>query len=383
MLENNIRLLWPTGLAMALSWPVGVNAACGPDPELGFVCNPAAGTVALGLVGPSTDVGVRQNVALIVAEELLDKETKKSTGSGAGDGLPFDVFATLLYGKKDYDSEQMPGLDSDSRGGVIGAYLRGSQYFAGAAIDYSTEDADFKENAGNRDTDELGVQVYGTYFPLTTKELFLTGAFRYASQDIDTQRTFLAVNRNGGSMPNSTSGSTDGTSYGFHGGAGYSWPIQTRTLVTLSGWLAWQRNEVDGYDETGGSQQADGSLSGNLRFEDDNFDTFDGILTASLRHSTPIKNGALIPSISVSYVHEFESDTRTIDAEVIDIDPNDPENKFISFQTNDADKNYMRVALGLAAEFNQGTTVYAGYNGTLAHDWRNEHLFSLSINQTF
>lgn len=389
MLEKNTRVLLPTGLAMALSWPLGVNAACEPDPQFGFVCNPA-GNVALGLVGPSTDSGVRQNVALVVAEELLDKEKKRDTGGGSGDSIPFDVYATLLYGNKDYDSQELPGLDSDSWGGVIGAYLRDTQYFAGAAIDYSTEDADLKENAGGRDTDEWGVQVYGTYFPLTTKELFLTGAFRYSSLDIDTQRTFLAVDPNDPSgppkTPNATRGSTDGVTYSLHGGAGYSWPIQPQTLITLSGWLSWQRNEIDGYNETGGLGQANnGAFTGDLRFADDNYDTFDGIMTASLTHSTPIANGELIPSASVSYVHEFESDTRTINADVIDIDAaaSGADNKFVSFTTNKADKNYMRVALGLAAEFNQGTTIYAGYNGTLAHEWRNEHLFSLSINQTF
>jgi hypothetical protein len=249
------------------------EAACQPDPEFGFVCDPA-GTVALGLVGPSTDSGVRQNVALVVVEELVEKEKKSEKGGSAGDAPPFDVYASLLYGSKDYESREVPGLDSDTWGGVVGAYLRATHYFAGAAVDYASEDADLKRNAGGRDTDEWGIQLFGTYFPLATKELFLTAAFRHASLNIDTERTFLAIDprvdpeADVPTRPNRVTGSTDGETYSLLGGAGSTWSIGPQTLVTLSGWLAWQSNEIDGYDETGATGQARaGNISANLRYE--------------------------------------------------------------------------------------------------------------------
>jgi len=395
------RAFWSIGLAAAVAWPLGVRAACTQDPELGLVCRPA-GPVAVGLVGSTSDTGLRRTIALAVTEELLEDEASE-TGGGSGDGPPFDVSVSLLYGNKDYDGENLTGptgglsgnvqgvtgFTSDTWGGVLGVTLRGTQYFAGAAIDYSEENADFQDNAGSRDTEELGVQLYGTYYPLADRRLFLTGVARYAGMDIETERTFPifdpATEVQTGRL-NTARGSTDGLNYGLYGGAGYSWPLQEQTLLTLSGWLSWQRNEIDGYSETGALPQSRDGESANLRYDDDKYSTLDGALTATLLHEVPIPNGRLLPSASLSYVHELESDTRTINAELIDLDPNlvnKIDDKFIRFQTNEADPDYFRIDASLTAQLNQGTTLYAAYTGTLDHDWRDESFFSIGLSQTF
>ena len=383
-MKNGFRTLWLGVLVPACCLPQLAFSECMVDAVNGTVCQPA-GPVAVGAVFSTSDSGARRNVSLSLVEELLEEEADElgdESGSGAGDSRPFDVYASVLYADKDFDTREVPGFDSDTRGVVIGITLRGKQYFTGAAMDYSEESATYKENVGDQDTDELGIQLYGTYYPLASKQLFLTGAFRYGSQGIETRRTFSGIDN----QLSTARGNTDGTNYGLLGGTGYSWPIQSQTILSLSGWLSWQQNDTDGYTESGALPQDNGItnfLTGNLRFDDDSYSTLDGILTASLLHEISISNGRLLPSLALSYVHEFESDTRTINVEVIDAPDGNPEDKFFSFRTNEADKNYFRIGASLAAQFNQGTTIYATYNGILSHDWRNENLFSVGLSQAF
>lgn len=384
-MRNSLRVLSVWGIAVVLWGPQSVFAECTGNAVEGFDCTPA-GPVAIGAVFSTSDIGARNNIALALVEELLEEEGEE-IGDGAGDALPYDLYASVLYGDKDYSTEQVLGLDSDTWGGMIGATLRGTQYFAGAAITYSKEDASFKENAGKRNTNELGFQLYGTYYPRVDKNFFLSGAFGYTDLDIDTKRTFLTARdaqQNAGLL-NAAKGRTGGKRYGLLAGSGYNWPVRPSTVLSFSGWLLWQKNKTDGYTEKGALPQSGDAESGNLRYQDDDYSTSDGILTLGLIHETPISKGRLIPAASLSYVHEFESDTRTIDAELVDVDirNNDPANKFISFRTNDADKNYFRAGASLTAQYNGGTTVFAAYNGVFGHDWRAENLFTVGVNKAF
>lgn len=278
----------------------------------------------------------------------------------------------------------MPGFDSDSWGGVVGIDHRTPEFLVGAALDYSQEDAEFDNNSGSQDTDELGFQLFANYTPATVKGLFLSAAARYSSLDIESTRTFLTapnarfegnINQN---KPNQASGSTDGHTFGLLGGVGYSWPLQANTFLDLSAWLSWQDYKIDGYQEGGALPQGINGQSGNLRFDDDDYSTLDGILTANLWHAIPIANSRLTPSASVSYIHEFESDTRTINSELVDAP-----GQQISFRTNEADKDHFLLGASLTAAFTGGTTVYLTYNGMVGNDWRNERLVMLGLNQAF
>lgn len=389
-MERQPRLFLALALPAALSVGGEALAECNDDGKGnavdGFECAPQ-GPVAVGAVFSTSASDARRNVSLALVSELLEEEGEDE-GGASGDGMPIDVFATLVFGDKDYQTQSVPGLDSDTWGGVVGVDYRAPEYVVGAALDYSQEEADFKEGAGSQDTDELGFQLFANYTPASVKGLFVSAAARYSSLDIDTTRTFLTAaseNTDNNNTLNQASGSTDGRTFGLLGGAGYSWPLQSNTSLDLSAWLSWKDYEIDGYRESGAALQGNSGsgLTGNLRFEDDDYSTFDGILTAELAHSIPITNGRLTPRATVSYIHEFESDTRTINAILVDVIETSPENGSISFRTNEADKDYFRLGASLTADFTGGTTVYLTYSGMVGHDWRNENLVMLGLNQAF
>lgn len=377
------RCGWVVGATASAFLPLGGPAAaieCEGDAATGFICEPA-GPVAVGAVFATSGSDARRNISIAVVTELIEEEGEE-IGQGAGDGLPLEVFATLLYGDRDQDAQNLPGLESDTWGGVLGVGWRGHEYFAGAAIDYSSEDADFDEDAGSQDTDELGIQVFGTWMPRAVSGLYVSAVARYSGMDIETSRTFLtdpsALTTENQGLLNTARGSTDGRAFGLTGGAGYSLELQPGTMLSIEGWLAWQDIAVDGYTEQGAIAQGGGGQTGNLRFDDDDYSTLDGILTATLQQVIPMPSGRLIPGVSVSYVHEFDSDTRTVDAVLAGA----PDQEVV-FRTNRADRDYFRLGAFLSAELRAGTSVMLTYSGTVGHDWRQENLVTLGVSQAF
>ncbi len=354
-----------------------VFAECNPSPE-GFVCtaNDGSGNAAnVGFPISSSDGATRQSTAIALASELLEEEGEviRETGESAGPGGGvFGLFATLLYADKDIDSSpsDVPnsagnlGFDSDTRGGLVGVDYTKENYTLGLALDFSREEADFKRNLGTQDTDEFGIQLLGILRPQSNS--FIALSFRYATLDTDsTRRTGDAT---------TARGETDGTRYGVTGGGGYSWSVHRRTALNLSAWLDWRKNEIDGYTETG----FEDARKNFLIFDDDNYSTLDGILEFNLTHAFSTGGADWFPTATLAYVHEFESDTRTIQSVTADL-KSDP----LSLRTNEEDKDYLRAGLSINGDFRQGTTLYARYQGTFLHDSRKDHLVSIGIRQAF
>lgn len=382
---NRLGMVLGPLLALELGLlPTVVAQQCIRDPDGTFRCQRDDGTVAVGTVFSASEGGSGRDVSLILVEELLEEESLEADHGNSADGNGFGVLATGTYVNKDLDEGSAAGYRSDTWGGVIGLDYRQDDFFVGVGLDFANEDGSFDRSAGDRDVDELGVQIYGTLYPID--RFFLSGAFRYAGLDIETARQI--------EPGNVASGNTDGDRYSLLGGAGYTWPVQQRTAIGLAGWLAWERNEIDSYAETG-ARTAE-SLGGtsvdslpNLAYDDDKYSTLDGILEANVIHAIPTATATFFPSASIAFVHEFESDTRTVNATLVnpqinDLGPGDPpDQQDISFRTNDADENYLRLGASLTADFRQGTTAYATYRGTVGHDWRNEHYFAIGVRHDF
>ncbi len=345
--------------------------SCTGSATTGFNCLRDDGNAAVGTVFSASESGARRNVSLTLIEELVEEEAAPSGGGDLADGL--ELFASGGYGWHDYDTKNVLGQDGDRFSGVAGASYRGDFFLVGLALDIGLTDADIASGGGSREEDEYGAQVFGTVFPIDN--FFFSGGARIAMLDIDTRRNVTTSS-------NVARGATDGMKYGLTGGVGYNLPIADATVVGFSGWLAWERTEVDGYTESGATAVGGGSADApNLRFEDDNINTLDGILRVEVAHALRLDSVLIVPSARFDYVHEFQSDTRTIDASL----PPDVagDQTFISYRTNEADENYFRLGASLTAAFDQGTSITAGYSGDFGHSWREEHVVLFGLSHRF
>ncbi|GAB4394158.1 MAG: hypothetical protein Tsb0032_16730 [Kiloniellaceae bacterium] len=354
--------------------PPAAAQECTGSPTAGFNCQRDDGNAAIGTVFSASEAGGRRNVSLTLIEDLVEEEAAPS-GSGGGDpARGLELFASGGYGWHDYDTENVLGQDGDSFSGMVGASYRGDAFLVGLAVDMETTDSDIASDGGSKDSDEYGAQLFGTVFPFDN--FFVSGGARIAMLDIDTTRSI-------DSTSNVARGDTDGMKYGLTGGVGYNLPVTDATVVSFSGWLAWERTEVDGYTESGASAVGGGSADApNLAFDDDNFNTLDGILRVEVAHAVRVGSALIVPSARFDYVHEFESDSRTINAALEPTDNNDPQFDVI-YRTNDADENYFRVGASLTAAFDQGTSITAGYSGDFGHSWREEHLILIGLSHRF
>jgi len=347
---------------------------CTGSPVTGFTCTRADGTAAIGSVFSASEAGGRRNVSLTLIEELVEEEAAPSGGGGGEGPTGFDLFAFGGVGWQDYDTENVLGQEGTTYGGLFGASYRGDNFIAGIAGDVSSSDVDFSLAGGTRDTTEYGVQVFGTVFPFD--HFFLSGAARIGFVDIDTRRIVSAGNI--------ARGDTDGNTYGLTGGVGYSLPLGTATVVGLSGWMAWERTETDGYSESGAVADTSPGSSpqpSNLTFKDDNYNTLDGILRLEVAHAIQLGDVTLVPSARADYVHEFNTDTRTIDAFLPPGVAGDQ--TVVGYRTNDPDRNYFRLGAALTAAFDQGTSISADYSGLVGHSWREEHVITIGLRHRF
>lgn len=367
-----VRLSIPSILVLTLAVPVPLAAqSCDGTPTTGISCDRGSGQSAVGAVFSASEAGGRRNVSLTLIEELMEEEAAPS-GGGGGDGpTGFDLFAFAGVGWQDYQTENVLGQDSTTYGGLFGANYRGDNFLAGVAIDLSFSDVDFALASGTRDTTEYGAQVFGTYFPF--ENLFVSGAARIGFIDVDTRRVVRAGNI--------ARGDTEGNSYGVTGGLGYSLPVGSATVIGISGWMVLEYTDIDGYAESGATAVAVGTDAPNLTFDDDSFSTLNGILRLEIAHAVRAGGIVWIPSARADYIHEFNSDTRTIDAELPPTSAND--DFIVSYRTNDADENYFRLGASLTAAFDEGTSLSAEYSGVAGHAWREEHIVTLGFRHRF
>lgn len=362
-------------LILALPTPAAAQN-CSGSPTTEVTCQRSDGTATIGTVFSASESGGRRNVSLTLIEELVEEEAAPSGDGGGDPSSGFELFASGGYGWQDYDTENVLGMDGDSYSAMAGASYRGEAFLAGLAIDFITNDSDFASAGGSRDSDEYGAQLFGTVFPVPN--LYVSGGARLAWMDIDTKRSV-------DSPANSARGDTDGMKYELTGGVGYNLPVGERTVVGLSGWLAWQRTEVDGYTESGATAVPLGGgespVGPNLTFEDDDFSTLDGILRLDVAHAIPLDGAVIIPSARFDFVHEFNSDTRTIEATLPPGAAGDE--TLVAYRTNEADQNYVRLGGSMTVAFDQGTSITAGYVGSFAHSWREEHLVLVGLSHRF
>lgn len=370
-----VRLLVSLSPLLMLSTVAPAAAQeCTGSPTGGFECNRADGTAAIGTVFSASESGGRRNVSLTLIEELVEEEAAPSGGGGGDPATGLELFASGSYGWKDYETKQALGSDSDSYGGMAGVSYRGESFLVGFAVDLNSTDSDIASDGGSNDSDEYGAQLFGTVFPL--ENLYISGGARIATTDIETRRTVEGPS-------NVARGDTDAMKYGLTGGIGYNLPVTDATVIGFSGWLTWERTETDGYTENGSSPVTGASspTAPNLTFKDDDYSTLDGTLRVEVAHAFRLDGAVIVPSASFDYVHEFQSDTRTIDAFLPQGAGGDQ--TVVAYRTNDADKDYFRLGASMTVAFDQGTSISAGYNGDLGHAWREEHVVFIGLSHRF
>ena len=312
-------------------------------------------------------------VALSLPEALggLDAGAAEETTSRLG------VFVNGhgSFGSRDATSRE-PGFDFHDAGVTAGVDYRFlPSLVAGLAFTFLGGKTSFDQNLGDVDTKSYGFALYGTYY---AGPLYIDGSAAFAWNTYDTDRRIVYATGPGAGgtaaglvVDRTARGDTDGRQYTFSVGAGYDFRVGGFTLTpTLRVETIYL--EIDSYKERG-------AVGLDLHVKSQDLLSVQSGLGGRVAYSIGTPIAILVPQISVEWRHEFADNKRTITAKYI----HDVTNTFFSLPTDDPDRDYISLGVGLSAYLMRGLSAFAHFETALALRHVTNHQFTAGLRMEF
>lgn len=315
---------------------------------------------ALGSVSNSMVMQHREGV-----EQRLDELNNAGTNSGhywsgiiggsAGEDSGFDkwgAFAVARYTESDREQTiRENGYDSELRGLTLGIdYRLSDSLVAGLALGVETDEVDFDSGAGTLDTESWAATVYANYIPVdnTYFDVYLG----FAKLDYETRRA-TAI---GTSLSGTAKGDTNGDQILAGVAAGYTWISGAWSLTPYLG-IDYSKTDIDGYTETDDLNLA-------LSYNSQRIKSVTSQLGITANYTTSMPWGVLIPYGRLEWAHEYKDDSRRIPSSLA-LDSG----SVVTVQTDNPDRDYLRLAIGAQAVMTHGVQAFIEYERLESHDY--------------
>jgi len=280
---------------------------------------------------------------------------------------------TFTGGDKDATSRE-GGFDFKTFGATVGADYRFTDNFLlGVAFNYLSTNIDFDSTSfvgspagGGIDTHGFGFAIYGTYY--IASQFYIDGIANFGWNHYDTDRRIIyaipATDRTGNLIAGTTTvnqsaqGDTHGNQYAFSVGAGYDWNIQGVTITPFER-LEYTKLHVDGFQEDISNTANGFGLA--LAFERQNIESLVNVLGVQASYAISTGIGVLLPQVRFEWRHEFKDDARTLTARFV----NDPARTPLALVTDNPDRDFFNLGVGLSATFRGGIAAFVSYETVL------------------
>ncbi len=292
------------------------------------------------------------------------KQLRRGAGASADNALlenRFGIFLTgdISSGSKD-STDNESGLDFDTYGITLGAdYRFTNQFILGGAVGYIDTNTTLANSLGDLDTTGYSVSLYGTYYG--KQEYFLDFSLSYGSNNFE-QRRVVAYELEGlASVNQAMKSDYDGRLISLFLGSGYDFLSGPWTFGPRMD-LEYIRSDVDGFSETASDPNVSGGgWTTRVDATDQTWLTVN--FGGKLSYTQSTSWGVLTPYTRLDWLHEFKDDAQVINAYFSD----DPSGNAIRIETDNPDRDYLRLRLGVTAQFRQGTVVFFDYGTLMAH----------------
>ncbi len=285
------------------------------------------------------------------------------TGGGASSDVTFGRFGGFLNtryvdGSED-STDYQPGYGFHGwnfAGGLD--YRFTDQLVGGAYVQYWNGDVGFDNNQGTMDTTSWGGAFYGTYF--LPSGLYFDGLVSYASNDYDLKRN---VNYTIGNQTASqvASSSPNADLWNFSLGAGYTMYQGDLSFTPLVR-LTYLNNSVDSYSERMSNPVGvGGSMAQAL--DSQTFESFRSNLGFQVAKAFSTSYGVFSPELTVTWVHEYLNSQEQVGTRFV----NDINNQPFYVLTNNPDRNYFDLGVGVSAQLAQGRSAFISYKTLLGY----------------
>lgn len=336
------------------------------------------GATGISIGGLSFDINGKQLSSAQLAN--LGQANIRGGSAGEDEGLFGSrlggfVTGTISTGDKD-GTELDSGLDFSTTGVTAGLDYRFTERFVlGGAIGYMSTDSDLDNNGGKLDATGYTLTAYGTYYGADSYYIDFSAA--YGANDFDQQRKVAYELQNQGIIDQKAKASYDGDMFTLSVGSGYdfnsgSWVFGPRAN------LDYIKTDIDGFTERMSDPLSNGGgWATSMEDTDQTWLTLKLGGKASYAYSTTW--GVLTPYASADWLHEFKNDSQLIQGGFAE----DPGSLDFQIMTEDPDRNYFRVNLGVAAVFQNGIIGYLDYDTILSNDRWDRQTISAGLRMEF
>ena len=275
--------------------------------------------------------------SLLAAE---DPPEAKTTGAEADEHftrrLRLFVNGTIAFGERP-SQDTDTGYDFETAGLSFGAdYRLSDSLFVGGALGHVSTDVEL-ENSSRVETDGLSLGLFALYLP--TAHLAVDGLAIYGRNRLEMDRFVDFPGR-----PARVRGSPDGDQVSLGLGVGYDGSLG-RWYLSGFGRLSYLEARVDAYEERGAVE----TTGYELRIGEQELTSLVSRIGLDLSYAASDRTPALLPGLSVSYLHEFEDDSRVLTASFVGDLRASPAT--FAIPTEQPDRDYFSAALSLQALF--------------------------------
>lgn len=297
------------------------------------------------------------------------------------------VFLTGSYTTGDVDATSREAGFDFNGGGVTGGvdYRVTPNLILGVALGYATGSADFSGDGGQVDVDDFSVSLYGTYY--VTDQFYVDGIATIGWSSYDLLRrirysipSLPPVGTGGLTTVDQTAKSdTDGLGFGVGVAAGYDFSWGGLTAGPI-GRLNYVQSKVDGYQEHIDNTAPGFGLA--LDVESQTVESLVSGLGAQVSYaiSTPI--GVFVPQFRFEWVHEFLNDPRSYRSQFVQ-DPTPDAATIIEWSTDNPDRDFFNLGVGVAATFARGISAFVYYETVLGFQDVTQHRIAGGLRVTF
>lgn len=266
------------------------------------------------------------------------------------------VNANVIIGDRD-KTDRGTGFDFRARGVTAGAdYRLSDALVVGSALGYASKDSDFKGDAGNLEMASWHLSAYGSYY--RSERFYLDGLLRLGRNNIDTDRR---INLPGDPQQEGV-GRTTGWEYAVSLSGGYEY---SRNALTAGpyGRLGFIQTSIDGYTESASNPGGVGAGS-ILVIDDQDVDSITAVLGGQVTYAISVRSAVYLLQLNGEWEHEFTDNSRAIAAQFV----YDPTRTSFEIRSDDPDRNYFNLGLGVTAVFANGRSGFIHYESRLGQD---------------
>lgn len=306
---------------------------------------------------------------------LFVNHSDAPSGGSAGEDGPllignygFFINGSVSFGDKASTSNEL-GFDVDTTGITAGMdYRYSDKFIAGGALGYVNNETDFDSNSGNMDVDGFTLSVYSTYYH--DENTYLDAIFSMGWNDFSNSRS-LSIGS--GSPTAEVKGDSDGQEYSLSVGGGYDFyheNISFGPLVRIN----YIKADIDSYAES--------TTTGfELDYASQDVESLTTTLGGQISYAISTSKGIFTPQLIFEWAHEFKNDSRFITASFL-YDTSGAALPF-NLQTDDPERNYLNLGVGLSATFAAGKSAFIFYETNLQRDDIDVDTISAGLRLTF